>query len=771
MSRDEASSSSSSSSFSSSSDWYSSESCDESSTVDVPTRKRRSSSTGRRHHAGSREKEKKESSSERKTPNRPIRKVKKVCRFQPEVPRRSDKNKYYGKHGKMDYSSKPDLGPINVSQRVVRADICPIEIDQTVDWSQVGGLEHHIRALKEMVMFPLMYPELFQRFLVTPPKGVLFYGPPGTGKTLVARALANTCSKSGQKVSFFMRKGADVLSKWIGEAERQLRLLFENAKQHQPSIIFFDEIDGLAPVRSSRQDQIHSSIVSTLLALMDGLDNRGQVVVIGATNRIDHIDSGLRRPGRFDREFLFTLPNVAGRRAILEIHTKDWVPPLTDLMKNILAQKSVGYCGADLKALCTEASLRSIRRTFPQIYESDDKVLVKPESLSVTMQDFLYAMKDISPASCRTSLHHSRPLPLHLRPIMGDFLEILLRQFNKMVPTDRNEEMRETPQYDSFEDVEKVFQMMQSHCSPRYYRPRLLIMGPEGMGQVELGSALLYHLEEFPFFPLDHASLSSDLTTYSLEESLVEKVRLALRKVPSILYLPHLDGWWKLASGVLRQTLLDLLNDLDPSVPLCLIATCEKVYGPASVHDGVEFLKLFSPEQVFVIPPPRKSQMVLFWGQVAELVKLSGLEKISNSDQQRMEKSNKTCEEALKRDARGGGATKETNGNQKGGPQIKKPMQSPSKGTKRRSGRRGSKATNTHHKDQEKGEDEEKSDEDTVATDMENASGVTVEDVLSLYSHFIRVIDAHRSESNKQLLLKDLETSLHNWKPRSQRGL
>ena len=132
----------------------------------------------------------------------------------------------------------------------------------------------------------------------------------GTGKTLVARALANECSHGERKVAFFMRKGADCLSKWVGESERQLRLLFDQAYQMRPSIIFFDEIDGLAPVRSSRQDQIHSSIVSTLLALMDGLDNRGEIVIIGATNRLDSIDPALRRPGRFDREFLFPLPSV-----------------------------------------------------------------------------------------------------------------------------------------------------------------------------------------------------------------------------------------------------------------------------------------------------------------------------------------------------------------------------------------------------------------------------------------------------------------------------
>lgn len=149
-----------------------------------------------------------------------------------------------------------------------------------------------------------------------------------------------------------MRKGADCLSKWVGESERQLRLLFDQAYLMRPSIIFFDEIDGLAPVRSSRQDQIHSSIVSTLLALMDGLDNRGEIVVIGATNRLDSIDPALRRPGRFDREFLFNLPDKKARKHILQIHTRDWNPKLSDPFLGELAEKCVGT------SLIEAASLR-----------------------------------------------------------------------------------------------------------------------------------------------------------------------------------------------------------------------------------------------------------------------------------------------------------------------------------------------------------------------------------------------------------------------------
>jgi SpoVK/Ycf46/Vps4 family AAA+-type ATPase len=177
------------------------------------------------------------------------------------------------------------------------ADTDPLAIDTSIDFSSVGGLDDHIKQLKEMVLLPLLYPEVFAKFNIAPPRGVLFHGPPGTGKTLLARALANACSTEQNKVAFFMRKGADVLSKWVGESERQLKALFEQARLVQPAIIFFDEIDGLAPVRSAKQDQIHSSIVATLLALMDGLENRGQVIVIGATNRY----------GRFFEEYFFVL--------------------------------------------------------------------------------------------------------------------------------------------------------------------------------------------------------------------------------------------------------------------------------------------------------------------------------------------------------------------------------------------------------------------------------------------------------------------------------
>ncbi|XP_037072228.1 ATPase family AAA domain-containing protein 2-like [Pollicipes pollicipes] len=233
------------------------------------------------------------------------------------------------------------------------ADVDPMAVDKDVNFDMIGGLRDHIRDLKEMILLPLLYPEVFSSKNITPPKGVLFCGPPGTGKTLMARALSNECGLGDRKVAFFMRKGADVLSKWVGESERQLRLLFDQAYQMRPSIIFFDEVDGLAPVRSSKQDYIHASIVSTLLALMDGVDSRGEVIVIGATNRPDSIDPALRRPGRFDREFYFPLP------------------PL----------ETAGYCGADLKHLVTEAVLHALRERYPQIYRSKQRLLIDVESI------------------------------------------------------------------------------------------------------------------------------------------------------------------------------------------------------------------------------------------------------------------------------------------------------------------------------------------------------------------------------------------------------
>jgi len=403
----------------------------------------------------------------------------------------------------------PNVG--KVKNQKAYADADPLGVDLNVDFSKVGGLEGHIDQLKEMVQLPLLYPELFLKFHVTPPRGVLFHGPPGTGKTLLARALANSVGAGGRKISFYMRKGADALSKWVGEAEKQLRLLFEEARRTQPSIIFFDEIDGLAPVRSSKQEQIHASIVSTLLALMDGMDGRGQVIVIGATNRPDNIDPALRRPGRFDREFYFPLPDIEGRRAILDIHTKDW--GISDGFKRALAENTKGYGGADLRALCTEAALNAIQRTYPQIYSSKEKLIVDPDKISIHATDFMLSVKKMIPSSERSASSAATPLPRLIEPLLRDQYDGILKVLDNILPRPKKTTALEEAMYEQHHDADHGFgreALHQEFERSRIFRPRLLVCGTPGMGQNYLANACLHHLEGTHIQNFDLATLLGD---------------------------------------------------------------------------------------------------------------------------------------------------------------------------------------------------------------------------------------------------------------------
>ncbi|ANB14848.1 Yta7p [Sugiyamaella lignohabitans] len=361
------------------------------------------------------------------------------------------------------------------------ADADPLGIDTDIDFSAVGGLDNYIDQLKEMVTLPLRYPEIYQRFGITPPRGVLFHGPPGTGKTLMARALAASSAKEGKKITFFMRKGADCLSKWVGEAERQLRLLFEEARNQQPSIIFFDEIDGLAPVRSSKQEQIHASIVSTLLALMDGMDNRGQVIVIGATNRPDSVDPALRRPGRFDREFYFPLPDLEARKKIISINTKKWDPPLKPEFIDHVAGLTKGYGGADLRALCTEAALNAIQRKYPQIFMSNEKLLLDPQSIHVTPVDFMKSVDKIIPSSARSTSSGASPLPTRIEPLLGEPLKSIIHKLDNLLPRTKKLTPLEDALYEEIPDPDGGFarqEALKSKYFPLSYCLRRLGLRP-----------------------------------------------------------------------------------------------------------------------------------------------------------------------------------------------------------------------------------------------------------------------------------------------------
>ncbi|KAK6111348.1 ATPase associated with various cellular activities (AAA) family protein [Brugia pahangi] len=476
------------------------------------------------------------------------------------------------------------------------SDIDPMHIDRSIDFSKIGGLDCHIQSLKEVVLFPLLYGEIFSQFSIQPPKGVLFYGPPGTGKTLVARALANSCSDGDKKVAFFMRKGADILSKWIGESERQLRALFEQAFVMRPSIIFFDEIDGLAPVRSSKQDQIHSSIVSTLLALMDGLDSRCEVVVIGATNRIDAIDPALRRPGRFDRELSFRLPHKNARLEILKIHTSSWgINRPSDNIFKWLSERTSGYCGADLKSLCTEAVLTALRSQFPQIYSSKEKVCIDPKALKVEKKDFDIAMRRIVPAGRRDFTIPSRILDDRLKILLEHVIAVICHRIPKgyhdVIDNDRE-----------LDGIERILKTVYS--TPAVPSARLLLCGSSSnIGQTSyILPVIINHLDHLPVFSLSMANLFS----YGLpEERFSHCVQSAIRAsssgTPCLLLIPSIDRWYSSVPSSVWNLLLSAVSSFTGFTSIFLLSTAECSYSelPAEIQ-----LVFRSQDSIEITPPP-----------------------------------------------------------------------------------------------------------------------------------------------------------------------
>ncbi|KAG5420270.1 YTA7 [Candida metapsilosis] len=505
------------------------------------------------------------------------------------------------------------------------SDTDPLGVDMNIDFSVVGGLDNYINQLKEMVALPLLYPELYQNFGITPPRGVLFHGPPGTGKTLMARALAANCSTPERKITFFMRKGADCLSKWVGEAERQLRLLFEEAKNQQPSIIFFDEIDGLAPVRSSKQEQIHASIVSTLLALMDGMDNRGQVIVIGATNRPDAIDPALRRPGRFDREFYFPLPDINARKEILTIHTKKWTPQLDDSFLSNLAELTKGYGGADLRALCTEAALNSIQRKYPQIYETNHKLAVKPEKVKVIAKDFMMALDKIVPSSARSTSSGSSPLPDNLKPLLMDSFEQIKSKLNDLIPVSisvagrkKLTTLEEAKYLDpTVHDKDGGFgkqQLLKNLENARICRPHLLVSGEEGNGQQYLSAAVLNYLEGFQVQSLDLGTMFGD-STRTTESAIIQAFIEARRHQPAIILIPNIDVWYSILPDSSKATLSSLLRGLRSNEKILLLGFSETTLH--YLDDRIKYLfGLESSANNVVLQNPTKSARKEFFSTV-----------------------------------------------------------------------------------------------------------------------------------------------------------
>jgi transitional endoplasmic reticulum ATPase len=299
----------------------------------------------------------------------------------------------------------------NPSQPVVIAENTEITISpkavevseekiSNVTYEDIGGLSEEVRKIREMVEIPLKHPELFEKLGIEPPKGVLLYGSPGTGKTLLAKAVANE-----SEANFILINGPELMSKFYGESEKNLRSKFEEAEKSAPSIIFIDEIDAIATKREEAYGEVERRVVSQLLTLMDGLQARGKVVVIGATNRINAIDPALRRPGRFDRELAINVPDKQGRLSIMKIHTRT-MPISKDVNLDEIAAITHGFVGADLASLCKEAAMAVLRKVLPKI-KADEKEEIPNEileGLKVTRKDFFEALKSVRPSAMREVL-------------------------------------------------------------------------------------------------------------------------------------------------------------------------------------------------------------------------------------------------------------------------------------------------------------------------------------------------------------------------------
>lgn len=381
-----------------------------------------------------------------------------------------------------------------------------------VYYEDIGGLDREIQKIKEIIDFPFKYPKIFSKLGLKAPNGILLYGPPGTGKTLIAKAIASETS-----AYFIHLNGSEVMNKFYGESEAKLRTIFEDAKQHSPSIIFLDEIDALAPKREQVIGDVEKRVVTQLLALMDGIVDRGDVIVIGATNIQDILDPALRRPGRFDREIMIPVPNEEGRLKILEIHTRNM--PLGDDvdLKNI-AEMTHGFVGADLASLCREAGMHVFKKIVNNIETSanfSENDIAK--EIVVNMSDFIESFKEIEPSALREySLERSK---VKMSDIGG--LDKIKRDLISLVKLPLK--------------FTKVYKHLRLNNAKG-----ILFIGPSGTGKTLMAKALANE-SGVNFISINGPSLFSKWLGES-EKILREIFKRAKQSSPSILFFDELDG-------------------------------------------------------------------------------------------------------------------------------------------------------------------------------------------------------------------------------------
>lgn len=408
-----------------------------------------------------------------------------------------------------------------------------------VAYEDIGGLDREVSHVREMIELPLKFPDLFRRLGIEPPKGVLLTGPPGTGKTLIARAVA--CEV---RVHFIHVNGPEIIHKFYGESEAKLREVFEDAKRNAPSIIFLDEIDAIAPKRAQVIGDVEKRVVGQLLALMDGLVARGEVIVIGATNMPELLDPALRRPGRFDREISIGVPNRAGRYKILQIHSR-FMPLAKDVDLEKIAEITHGFVGADLAALCKEAGMIALRRILPEVeFDVDSKPAVADEELIVNQVDFMAAYKAVEPTSTR-EFTAERPR-IKLKDIGGlDEIKQTLRSV-----------------------IEVPMQHAQLFETTQLTSPKgILFYGPSGTGKTATAKAIAGELQ-MSLITVDPPSLFSKWVGES-EKGLREVFKKAKQASPCILFLDEIDsmapirGTGAETGGVPQRLVSQLLREMD----------------------------------------------------------------------------------------------------------------------------------------------------------------------------------------------------------------
>ncbi|MFX0084800.1 MAG: CDC48 family AAA ATPase [Candidatus Hodarchaeota archaeon] len=381
-----------------------------------------------------------------------------------------------------------------------------------VSYEDIGGLDSSIQRMREMVELPMRYPELFERLGVEAPKGVLLYGPPGTGKTLLAKAVA-----SETESHFILVSGPEIMSKFYGESEQKVREIFDEAKENAPSIIFIDEIDSIAPKRDDKgSGEVERRIVSQMLALMDGLETRGEIIVIGATNRPNTIDPALRRPGRFDREIEIGVPNKEGRLVILGIHTRS-MPLDEEVDLNDLASRTHGFVGADLSSLAKEAGMRAIRRIFPKIVWGEELSPNLVSEISVLPEDFNIALAEIKPSALREV-----------------FIEVPSVTWNEVGGLDDiKQELKEIIEWPSKYPL--LFEYLKTEI------PRgVMLIGPPGTGKTLLVRAIA-NTVSYNFISVKGSEIHSKWIGES-ERTIQETFRKARLAAPCIIFFDEIDA-------------------------------------------------------------------------------------------------------------------------------------------------------------------------------------------------------------------------------------